>query len=285
MRAHPRSFGFTLIELLVVISIIALLIGILLPALSQARGSALQVACLANVRSWGQGTNLFAQDYDQWLPWEGEKDTSPATQTWNAEEWWANGVPPYVNSPTYAKLATPPNNPGIPRAGDKSVYVAPEVDDDSECLGNFGPRQFMFNYVYNSKLDADDANTPTPTDRKPFDAGGDPNKRVNLDQLDYASSTIVMLEKRAAADELPDGAQFDDARDGGGDPEPVDVAFGDWAEMASRHSRGGNLMFADGHAELVKLEYAIADGDDYVDLSQTGKNKADLIWTAYGEAD
>ena len=54
--------GFTLIELLVSIAIIAILIGILLPALGQARNIAQAVICTTNVRQMGLGATLYAQD-------------------------------------------------------------------------------------------------------------------------------------------------------------------------------------------------------------------------------
>lgn len=60
--------GFTLIELLVVIAIIALLIGILLPALSGAISSARTLKCQANMRSMGQAAQNYGGDYRDRIP-------------------------------------------------------------------------------------------------------------------------------------------------------------------------------------------------------------------------
>jgi prepilin-type N-terminal cleavage/methylation domain-containing protein len=60
--------AFTLIELLVVISIIALLIAILLPALGAARKSAINTQCLSQVRSLGQATYTYLVDNNGQIP-------------------------------------------------------------------------------------------------------------------------------------------------------------------------------------------------------------------------
>jgi len=57
-----RSWGFTLIELLVAIAVIALLVGLLLPALGKARASARAVACLSNTRTIALVMQMYAED-------------------------------------------------------------------------------------------------------------------------------------------------------------------------------------------------------------------------------
>jgi prepilin-type N-terminal cleavage/methylation domain-containing protein len=66
MRASSKAF--TLIELLVVISIIALLVGILLPALGAARKTAQSAVCMSNLRQVGTTYALYDSDYEGFLP-------------------------------------------------------------------------------------------------------------------------------------------------------------------------------------------------------------------------
>ena len=60
--------GFTLIELLVVVAIMALLISILLPALSAAREQARSIYCLSNIRQIGMATRYYGNDFTNYLP-------------------------------------------------------------------------------------------------------------------------------------------------------------------------------------------------------------------------
>ena len=62
-RHTSRSRGFTLIELLVVISIVALLIAMLLPAIKRSREYARRAICASNLHAAGQMQYMYAQDY------------------------------------------------------------------------------------------------------------------------------------------------------------------------------------------------------------------------------
>lgn len=66
MPRPPR--GFTLIELLVVLAIVALLVGLLLPALGAARRQAIDTACLANLRSVHGTFHAYAADHEGHVP-------------------------------------------------------------------------------------------------------------------------------------------------------------------------------------------------------------------------
>src|SRR5580700_11363425 len=114
--SRKRSTAFTLVELLVVIGIIAVLIGILLPALSKARDQANQIKCQANLRTIGQAIIMYAGDNQGILPFG---------FTYTGEQ---IGVQPITNNAiNYTDLDTP----NMPTFVDWSELIAHEISSIS----------------------------------------------------------------------------------------------------------------------------------------------------------
>ena len=95
---HTRKpNAFTLIELLVVVSIIAILISILLPALGQARAQAKKVLCMSNMRQIGLGISLYVTEASDDKYPQQRSDFGLGNQGQLGGHWWA-AIRPYVNS-------------------------------------------------------------------------------------------------------------------------------------------------------------------------------------------
>lgn len=174
-RSVRARRGFTLIELLVVISIIALLIAILLPALGAARRSARMTQCLSNMRQWGIAQAAHAADNQDVLPQTGTGGANTLEGT------WYNELPDYIGFPSYGEVF-PGTAVSLQDVYDTaSIWFCPSRADEGSFLS--GSAKNAFHYGMNTVINGTGSLGP--------DTG---IKFVPLGRIKSPSSTLFISE-------------------------------------------------------------------------------------------
>jgi prepilin-type N-terminal cleavage/methylation domain-containing protein/prepilin-type processing-associated H-X9-DG protein len=131
--------GFTLVELLVVISIIALLLAILVPALGKAKKQAKGVSCLSQLRQWGLAFGMYTSEHNGKFP-QGWTGVTPEDYG-KGKYVWISALEPYYGrdkkmlvcpGTTLQKVAYAPNGVATGKQGPDVVWV--EYDEQRSYL-------------------------------------------------------------------------------------------------------------------------------------------------------
>jgi prepilin-type N-terminal cleavage/methylation domain-containing protein len=216
--------AFTLVELLAVIAIIALLLGLLVPAIAGVRSRARATVSMSNLRQWGVGYASFSADRKGMIPWEGLKDAKDMpTNLADRQRFWANVVPPLLDQPAYADLAAPDGGVPTPSTG-QNIFIDPAAATPADPAGGTfigwaipnSRQRFYFNYVPNAQLNNTleaqmdalpttdpraAANRVDPATRKLSTEWVDA-RRIRLTHCKQAANTVLMVEMRSTPDEL-----------------------------------------------------------------------------------
>ena len=289
MRPSPRgrspwrsAGGFTLVELLVVISIMAALMGLLLPSLSRARKQAKGTLCLTRLHTLGQGLTMYAlSNRDVFVPgrlpkvddehWQEEiagglkyRPTFLAMMGSNV------GIPPFDDPQPTKNTFDRYGQPGDMQNYFNKTYVCPSVptwtDERNGCYG------YNYQFLGNSRL----------FDKNDLESFK--NWPVQYTRVRSPSGCVAVADSMGTAAWWPEADRKpykDNCRDADRygnegfnlDPPRVDTVNGEMANfdkspqsrcaLHPRHLGKGNVLWVDGHCSTETLEglgYQVLEG-------------------------
>ncbi len=262
-----RKKGFTLIELLVVISIIALLMGILMPALARVREVAYRLICGTNLSGIGKSMLVYANDHNERFPRAGgrrsEWDTDMAIANWTA----------LIETGTNSAFGVSRVG-GLPATISSCFYLLVKFSDVTTkqfvCKGDTGSQVFELSEVKNLPVNATltdfwDFGPGPPTGltatyvsyayHSPFynseadPAGSFPISAIRNPQSPVAADRNPFLDKNAdlcnklahlGTNEVAPSVQDDEGSLSLFDPDHLANSF-------AHQGEGQNVLYADGH--------------------------------------